>query len=66
MQADPLQPKNKASIRVIGYRKKGEDIFRSDQITLRRNDIQKCILVLQKAQEELLLNKEKVEEEEGE
>jgi len=48
------------------YRKKGEDIFRSDQITLRRNDIQKCILVLQKAQEELLLNQEKVEEEEGE
>ncbi|MEK6933033.1 MAG: hypothetical protein AABW56_04555 [Nanoarchaeota archaeon] len=50
-----------------GYKKKDEDIWRSDVINLRRNDIQKCILVLQKAQEELLLNQEqKEEEEEGE
>lgn len=49
-----------------GYKKKGEDIFRSDQINLRKNDIQKCILVLQKAQEELLLNQEQAEEEESE
>ena len=48
------------------YKKKGEDIWRSDLINLRRNDIQKCILVLQKAQEELLLNQEQKEEEEGE
>ena len=48
------------------YKKKGEEIWRSDQINLRRNDIQKCILVLQKAQEELLLNQEQKEEEEGE
>jgi hypothetical protein len=45
------------------YKKKGEEIFRSDQINLRRNDLQKCILVLQKAQEELLLNQEQEEEE---
>ena len=48
------------------YKKKGEDIWRSDQLNLRRNDLQKCILVLQKAQEELLLNQEQKEEEEGE
>ena len=48
------------------YKKKGEELWRSDQINLRRNDIQKCILVLQKAQEELLLNQELKEEEEGE
>jgi len=48
------------------YKKKGEEIWRSDQLNLRRNDLQKCILVLQKAQEELLLNQEQKEEEEGE
>ena len=46
------------------YKKKGEDIWRNDAINLRRNDLQKCILVLQKAQEDLLLNQ--VEEEDGE
>jgi len=46
------------------YKKKGEDIWRSDQLNLRRNDLQKCILVLQKAQEELLLNQEQQEIEE--
>ncbi|MEK6835839.1 MAG: hypothetical protein AABX55_02340 [Nanoarchaeota archaeon] len=45
------------------YKKKEEDLWRSDQINLRRNDIQKAILVLQKAQEELLLNQEQLEEE---
>ena len=38
------------------YKKTGEDIWRSDVINLRRNDIQKVILVLQKAQEDLLLS----------
>jgi hypothetical protein len=47
------------------YKKKDEEIWRSDQINLRRNDIQKAILVLQKAQEELLLNQEQEQEEEG-
>ncbi len=37
------------------YRKTGEDIWRHDAINLRRNDLQKAILVLQKAQEELLI-----------
>lgn len=38
------------------YLKKGEDMWRNDVINnLRRNDLQKVILVLQKAQEELLL-----------
>ncbi|MEK6907596.1 MAG: hypothetical protein AABW45_03640 [Nanoarchaeota archaeon] len=48
------------------YKKKGEEIWRNEIVNLRRNDIQKTILVLQKAQEELLLNQEKVEEEESE
>lgn len=39
------------------YLKRGEDVWRSDVIhNLRRNDLQKAILVLQKAQEELLLS----------
>ncbi len=37
------------------YKKKGEDLWRNDVINLRRNDLQKIILVLKKAQEELLL-----------
>ena len=37
------------------YKKTGEDTWRSDVIHLRRNDIQKVIMVLQKAQEDLLL-----------
>ncbi|MEK6840055.1 MAG: hypothetical protein AABX72_03870 [Nanoarchaeota archaeon] len=37
------------------YLKKGEDMWRSDVINLRRNDLQKVILVMQKAQEQLLL-----------
>ncbi len=45
------------------YKKKDENIWRSDAINLRRNDIQKVILVLQKAQEELLLNQEQRDEE---
>ena len=48
------------------YKKKGEDIWRNDVINMRRGDIIKAILVLQKAQEELLLNQEQKEEEEGE
>ena len=45
------------------YKKKGEEIWRNEIINLRRNDIQKIILVLQKTQEELLLNQESEEEE---
>ena len=37
------------------YKKKGEDLWRSESINLRRNDLIKAILVLQKAQEELLM-----------
>ena len=38
------------------YMKKGEDVWRNDVINnLRRNDLQKAIIVLQKAQEALLL-----------
>ncbi len=44
------------------YKKKGESVWRSDQINLRRNDLQKAILVLQKAQEELLLSEHGSEE----
>ena len=45
------------------YKKKDEDIWRSDVMHLRRNDLQKVILLLQKTQEELLLNQEQKEEE---
>jgi len=37
------------------YKKKGEDIWRSDLLNLRRGDIPKVVLILQKIQEELLL-----------
>jgi hypothetical protein len=37
------------------YKKKGEDLWRSESLNLRRNDLVKAILVLQKAQEELLM-----------
>ena len=41
------------------YKKRGEEIWRSDVInSLRRNDLQKAILVLQKAQESLILTEE--------
>lgn len=40
------------------FKKKDENIWRSEQLNLRRNDIPKILLVLQKAQEELLLNQE--------
>ena len=46
------------------YKKKGEDIWRNDTINMRRGDLIKAILVLEKAQEELLLNQP--EEENGE
>ena len=48
------------------YKKKGEEIWRSDVINLRKGDIPRILLVLEKAQEELLLNQEQKEEEEGE
>jgi len=48
------------------YKKKGEDVWRNDIVNLRRNDIQKAIMVLQKAQEELLLTGEKGDEHEEE
>ena len=41
------------------YIKKGEDMWRNDVInSLRRNDLQKVILVLQKAQEALILTEQ--------
>lgn len=46
------------------YKKKGEDIWRNEVINLRRGDIPKVILVLQKAQEELLLHHDEGEENE--
>jgi hypothetical protein len=45
------------------YRKTGEDRWRSDVINLRRNDLQKVILVMQKAQEALLLTDREEEDE---
>ncbi len=46
------------------FKKKDEDIWRSEVIHLRRNDLQKVILILQKAQEELLLDSKEEEEDE--
>jgi len=46
------------------YRKPSEDLWRHDVINLRRNDIQKAILVLQKAQEEMLLTNDTRDEDE--
>ncbi len=37
------------------YKKKGEDIWRSDVLSLRRADIPKLMVILHKMQEELLL-----------
>jgi len=45
---------------------KQNEIWHDAQIQLRRNDIQKAILVLQKAQEELLLNSDNLEAQEEE
>ena len=38
------------------YKKTGEDIWRHDALNLRRNDLQKAILLLRKAQEDMLLS----------
>ncbi len=48
------------------YKKKGEDIWRSESLNLRRQDLIKAILVLQKAQEELLMQQSEWEAEEDE
>ena len=45
------------------WKKKDEDIWRNDVVHLRRNDLQKVIMVLQKAQEDLLLSEEHQEKE---
>jgi len=45
------------------YRKQGEDLWRHDVINLRSNDIQKAILVLNKAQEDLILSDDSKDEE---
>ena len=46
------------------WKKKGENTWRSDVVNLRRGDLVKAILVLEKAQEELLMNSEEVDENE--
>ncbi len=44
------------------YKKRNEDTWRNEVINLRRGDIPKVLVVLQKAQEELLLSPGKGEE----
>lgn len=46
------------------YKKPGEDIWRHDVLNLRRNDIQKVMVVLQKAQEDVLLSDYKKDDDE--
>ncbi len=48
------------------WKKKDEDIWRSDVINLRRMDVPKAIVLLQKIQEELYLSSEEVQEEKEE
>ena len=48
------------------YKKSKEDVWRNEIINLRRNDIQRAIIVLKKAQEEMLLNDEKGDKHEEE
>jgi len=48
------------------WKKKDEDIWRSDVINLRRMDIPKALVLLQKVQEELYLSPEQDKEEEEE
>ena len=45
------------------YKKKGEDTWNNEVINMRKMDITKAIIVLQKAQEELLLHNSADEEE---
>jgi hypothetical protein len=47
------------------YKKRGEDIWRDETISLRRGDIPRVLVLLTKAQEELLLdtNRDKINEE---
>jgi len=45
------------------YKKKDEDIWRSEVINFRRLDLPKLYTLLNKIQEELFLNKEEVKEE---
>ncbi len=45
------------------FKKKDEDLWRSEVVNLRRNDLVKAILVLQKVQEELLMGQSKEEDE---
>lgn len=45
------------------YKKKEEAIWRNEVVNLRKNDLAKAILVLQKAQEELLLDEKEGDEE---
>lgn len=57
-----LDDKTEVSFKTVSlsrsYKKKGETKWNSDQMNLRRNDLQKVILVLQKAQENLLLTED--------
>ncbi len=46
------------------WKKSEDDVWRNDVIHLKGNEIQKAILVLQKAQEELLLKEERGDEDE--
>ena len=60
---------NIVSFRTVSLRKSWmdkENIWRDATIQLRRNDLQKVILVLQKVQEELLLQHEEEGEDEDE
>ena len=48
------------------YKRTGEDLWRHDVLNLRRNDLQKAILLLRKAQEDMLLSDSSRDEGEAE
>ena len=48
------------------WKKKDEDVWRHDVVNLRRMDIPKALVLLQKVQEELFLSPEQEKEEEEE
>jgi len=57
---------NEVSFKTVSLRRswKQDDVWRDATINMRRNDLQKAILVLQKAQESLLLEDKQDDEEE--
>jgi len=59
---------NEIGFKTVSFRRswKQDGVWRDSTVNLRRNDLQKAILVLQKAQEDLLLEESDIDDKEGE